>query len=1222
MKHFRVYRQSCVLMIVMLASASAFATTIVMPTDEQLVAKSPVIVEGTVVSSTPFSRGNAIWTETKIDVAKTLKGNAAGTITIRELGGIIDNRITKIFGAPEYAVGEHVLVFLTPTPRGDYQTTDLYVGKFTEERTLDGRMLWSRHDEASGVVLLDSNFNPIAARNVQRDAAKFDTFMSDRVAGRKGANNYGIENPVLDTIADGNRGARTKDNFTVISEPTIYRWFVFDSGGSASWRSYGTQPGYAGGGVNEIQTAMNAWNGYSAALINYQYAGVEAGTPAGLNGPNGVNEVLFNDPLSEISGSWNPSTGGVVGQGGFNGVSGSHQWASPFAADATHTQKTYTAFNITEGNLTIQDNVSSSTGISSTRLAEIVAHEFGHTLGFGHSTDNTALMYPSVTGIGPSLRVDDQLGARWLYPNGSQNPPPGATVPAAPTNLQATIVGANVNLTWNDNANNETGESIYVSFNNGAFSKVTDVSAGTTSSQLTGFTTGTYAFYVIAYNSAGNSAPSNTANVTFGSTLQAAFAVNALSGVAGQTNFQFTDQSTGSITSRLWTFGDGGTSSIANPSHVYATAGQYTVTLTVNSNSTSSQTTRTIFVSSPSAPLSAAFTWTPSAPTTATTITFLDQSTSATAWSWNFGDGSGSNSQSPTKKYNFPGTYTVTLTAFNGINQSSVSHAVVVASSTPATPPVVAGFNFSPSNPVNGQTVSFDDTTTGAPTTWSWNFGDGTGSNAQRPTHAFANPGTYTVTLTTSNATSSSSISHTIAVAQATFTTRTLVSASAQTNGVGGSQWRTELTLFNAGGSASLDLIFMAGDGTILTRTIFLGTKQSVTYANALLDVFGLTSGAGAIAIEATSNAAPPDIRSSSRTFTGGTLGTYGQAVPEVTATDLPSSTYLTAITSNASYRTNIGIVNRSADFNSVNMALYDANGSLIGAANLSIAPSSFQQLPLSTYFPAMSGRTLDAGSIVVTATQPGAISVYASVIDNRTQDPIYVQATPLRTTGSAVIPAIGRAGGLNGTFWRSDVTLYNPTGGNKTISMRMLIAGADNRAAASQNVTLGSGQTLVLADVASRFLGTANSNGALELSWNGTAPVIASRTYTTDGNGGTFGQSIDPIAAYGSTQYVPGLRSDASFRTNAGFVNSSDQTIGVTLSLISASGATIANGFVAMPPKSQSQFGLGSLFPGVNVNNLGNVTLQAHTDNGAVMFAFGSIVDNASGDPVFFGGK
>ena len=43
----------------------------------------------------------------------------------------------------------------------------------------------------------------------------------------------------------------------------------------------------------------------------------------------------------------------------------------------------------------------------------------------------------------------------------------------------------------------------------------------------------------------------------------------------------FTDQSTGSITSYSWTFGDGGTSNAQNPSHQYTTAGTYSVNLTV-----------------------------------------------------------------------------------------------------------------------------------------------------------------------------------------------------------------------------------------------------------------------------------------------------------------------------------------------------------------------------------------------------------------------------------------------------------------------------------------------------------------------------------------------------------------------------------------------------------------------------------------------------------------
>lgn len=65
---------------------------------------------------------------------------------------------------------------------------------------------------------------------------------------------------------------------------------------------------------------------------------------------------------------------------------------------------------------------------------------------------------------------------------------------------------------------------------------------------------------------------------------------------------QFTDGSTdpdGSIVSRAWTFGDGGTSVSANPSHAYASAGTYSVQLKVTDNAGATATVqRTVTVTS------------------------------------------------------------------------------------------------------------------------------------------------------------------------------------------------------------------------------------------------------------------------------------------------------------------------------------------------------------------------------------------------------------------------------------------------------------------------------------------------------------------------------------------------------------------------------------------------------------------------------------------------
>ncbi len=136
------------------------------------------------------------------------------------------------------------------------------------------------------------------------------------------------------------------------------------------------------------------------------------------------------------------------------------------------------------------------------------------------------------------------------------------------------------------------------------------------------------------------------------------------------------------------------------------------------------------------------------------------------------------------------------------------------------------------------------------------------------------------------------------------------------------------------------------------------------------------------------------------------------------------------------------------------------------------------------------------------------------------------------------------------------------------------------------------------------------------------TGPIIASRTYTTTPDGGTFGQSIDTVQAFAYDSYVPGLRSDGSFRSNVGFVNGSDTTIGITATLLASNGQSLASVFVQLAPRSQTQYSLASLFPSLNIPALGTVTLQAHTDSGPVLFAYGSLVDNSSGDPVFFAGE
>ena len=67
----------------------------------------------------------------------------------------------------------------------------------------------------------------------------------------------------------------------------------------------------------------------------------------------------------------------------------------------------------------------------------------------------------------------------------------------------------------------------------------------------------------------------------------------------------------------------------------------------------------------------------------------------------------------------------------------------------PSLPPV-SSFNFSDSISCN-PTIYFYDLSTNGPNSWLWDFGDGNTSTNQNPIHTYQNSGTYTVKLTTTN---------------------------------------------------------------------------------------------------------------------------------------------------------------------------------------------------------------------------------------------------------------------------------------------------------------------------------------------------------------------------------------------------------------------------------------------------------------------------------------
>ncbi len=164
--------------------------------------------------------------------------------------------------------------------------------------------------------------------------------------------------------------------------------------------------------------------------------------------------------------------------------------------------------------------------------------------------------------------------------------------------------------------------------------------------------------------------------------LTASFTESLSNSVVGQT-VSFTGSASGGTApyNYAWNFGDSSTGSGSSASHVYQTAGVYTVVLTVTDVAGHvASATNTVTVT---LPLSASFTYSPSNPAPLTNIQFTATATGGTApynYSWDFGDGTTGTGAAATHSYLLPGTYTVTLTVVdaNGLT-TTASTTVTVA---------------------------------------------------------------------------------------------------------------------------------------------------------------------------------------------------------------------------------------------------------------------------------------------------------------------------------------------------------------------------------------------------------------------------------------------------------------------------------------------------------------------------------------------------------------
>lgn len=505
-------RAGIALASMILFHGSCPATTAILLTDDQLIASSRVIVLGDVrsINAQWDSEHQDIHSYVKVHVSKLLKGELQrDDIVFKQLGGTVGDESSVVFGSPDFKVGQRVLLFLDTRVDGTLRIAQLFMGKYDVIDEPSGKTRVERNvDSASVNVLGRQDGGDITNKaTLSKFTRKIKRVLRDQTAeaAEYDAKYHGV--PIVEIPPEYfDEPGEVSPAYTFLG--TGYRWFEPDTNQAVPYRVNSTGAPIAGGGVTEINQALTAWTNVATSSLILQNAGVT--TQVGFRS-DGVSAVSFNDPLDQMQ--------DPVGCSGVLAIGGVTRTGS-----LSRTIGGQTFRQIAEGDVVFNRNMECFLGVSA-NLAEVATHEFGHTIGFGHSTYGSAIMYAYAHGggRGATLAADDIAAATFLYPDSAGAPP---TRPNPPSGLMATAASSSqVNLAWTDNSNDENGFKVERKTGvNGAYVQLAVLAANATSYSDAGLApSSTYYYRVRAYNAVGDSDYSSEVSAT---TLPAAVVPN------------------------------------------------------------------------------------------------------------------------------------------------------------------------------------------------------------------------------------------------------------------------------------------------------------------------------------------------------------------------------------------------------------------------------------------------------------------------------------------------------------------------------------------------------------------------------------------------------------------------------------------------------------------------------------------------------------------------
>lgn len=394
-------------------SATARASTFIIPTDDELVIGARAIVRGKVVSVSGQmdEQSGRIFTYVGLRVQEVLKGQIADReIVVKEEGGQVGGVGSIVWGTPRFKRGERVLLYLDTWRDGSLRVYQMFLGKFRIiEDTPNGQSVVVRD-------VPDANTIAFAQEGAQASTSRMDLSAYTRMV-RKILNSNWDRVQVFERTYYANIGILSRPReydpssgdvqpeFVFFPGAPPPRWFEPDSGQPVKVL---VNPDAAPSPqvLDDVSAAMQAWSNIPGCTLRVVNGGT-GGCP-----DRDVTAIVFNNCDQRwIEG---PDCARTLALGGLT-------WDS-----FTTKQVNGTIFARATSGFVSFNPYASCVFDDHCNVREITTHELGHLLGLGHSADPTATMYSVAhfDGRCASIKQDDVDGITFLYPQQQIQPGP------------------------------------------------------------------------------------------------------------------------------------------------------------------------------------------------------------------------------------------------------------------------------------------------------------------------------------------------------------------------------------------------------------------------------------------------------------------------------------------------------------------------------------------------------------------------------------------------------------------------------------------------------------------------------------------------------------------------------------------------------------------------------------------------------------------------------